>query len=261
MKCRQFESMVRIFANRPTSQAHSGMAWEALRHSEHCARCAERLAEERKLSTELAQFARSTACSAAPPRLEAALRTAFRQHWQSSGRRMRISVPAPSQRRRLGWTAAVAAAVLAAFATSLTWRTPPPVPPSGHPPAPLAEAVPVQPEARATRHVAQEVSAPESPAHPATVVSPPRAQDSVGSPYDAPSDFVPLLYGGDPMLTQTAVVRVELSGAMLQSLGFPLPGEPSARRVQADLMLGEDGVARAIRFVPASGSSFAGQSF
>jgi hypothetical protein len=63
------------------------------------------------------------------------------------------------------------------------------------------------------------------------------------------------------MLTQTAVVRVELSGAVLQSLGFPLLGEPSERSVQADLMLGEDGVARAIRFVSASASGFAQPGF
>jgi hypothetical protein len=68
--------------------------------------------------------------------------------------------------------------------------------------------------------------------------------------YEITSEFVPLLYGGDPMLAGSGpVVRVEMSGAVLQTLGFPIAGEPSARRVKADLMLGEDGIARAIRFV------------
>lgn len=68
--------------------------------------------------------------------------------------------------------------------------------------------------------------------------------------YETTSEFVSLLYGGDPMLKDSGpVVRVEVSGAVLQSLGFPIAGEPSTRRIQADLLLGQDGLARAIRFV------------
>ena len=278
MNCREFATLVPILAG---PQAAGGdvehvATGTGLQHAERCARCAARLAEERNLSTQLDQLARSTASVAAPPRLESALRAAFRQHWQSSGSRMRSCVSYSSQPRRRGWTAAMAAAVLAAVAASLMWRMPRPVPPAAGPPTPVATAVapqpaaesrPVQSDAHAfvpeTFGEQEEGSALETPVYPRMAVSAqePRTQDSVGSPYHAPSDFVPLLYGGDPMLTQTAVVRVELSGAMLQSLGFPVLGEPSERRVQADLMLGADGVARAIRLVPASASGFAGESF
>jgi hypothetical protein len=77
------------------------------------------------------------------------------------------------------------------------------------------------------------------------------ATDSPVTADETASDFVPLPYGGDPMLAGSGpVVRVEINGAVLQSLGFLIVGEPSAPLVRADLMLGEDGLARAIRFVP-----------
>jgi hypothetical protein len=88
---------------------------------------------------------------------------------------------------------------------------------------------------------------PEAP----TAASQPGAETlAFDEPYQETSAFVPLVYGGDPMLTENGpVVRVEVSGTMLQSLGFPIAGEPSTRRVRADLKLGEDGIVRAIRFV------------
>jgi len=44
-------------------------------------------------------------------------------------------------------------------------------------------------------------------------------------------------------------VRVELPRSALASFGMPVGAEPAGGRVKADVLLGEDGVARAIRFI------------
>ncbi|MEP7274155.1 MAG: zf-HC2 domain-containing protein [Acidobacteriota bacterium] len=46
------------------------------------------------------------------------------------------------------------------------------------------------------------------------------------------------------------VVRVEVPASTLISFGLPITAEALTKAVQADLILGQDGLARAIRFVP-----------
>jgi anti-sigma factor RsiW len=64
------------------------------------------------------------------------------------------------------------------------------------------------------------------------------------------TNFLPL----DPVsvgipLENAQLIRVELPKTSLQLLGFPPMPDDSRKRVTADLLVGEDGLARAIRFV------------
>lgn len=45
------------------------------------------------------------------------------------------------------------------------------------------------------------------------------------------------------------VVRVELSPSALAAMGLPVNIEQTDSRIKADVVLGDDGVARAVRFV------------
>ena len=63
------------------------------------------------------------------------------------------------------------------------------------------------------------------------------------------SEFIPLTYVADSAATSGHLIRIEVTPAMLASLGFPLPSASNKEWVKADLMLGDDGLARAIRFV------------
>jgi hypothetical protein len=63
------------------------------------------------------------------------------------------------------------------------------------------------------------------------------------------SEFIPLDHGAITELDGTVVVRLELSGAMLAGLGWPGYLGSSPDPVEAELLLGQDGVARAIRFL------------
>ena len=67
---------------------------------------------------------------------------------------------------------------------------------------------------------------------------------------DSGADFVPFLEGDNlEGMESGQVVRVRLSIAALADFGFPIAEESFAAPVNADLLLGEDGMARAIRVV------------
>jgi hypothetical protein len=64
------------------------------------------------------------------------------------------------------------------------------------------------------------------------------------------TEFIPLVQdGGFTQSEGTHLVRVELPRSALSSFGIPVNAEQSGGRVKADVLLGEDGTARAIRFV------------
>jgi len=68
--------------------------------------------------------------------------------------------------------------------------------------------------------------------------------------YAAPPGFVALPYAqsGVP-LEEAVIVRVEVHPAELTMLGMPVPSAHVSGRISADLLVGQDGVARAVRFV------------
>lgn len=64
------------------------------------------------------------------------------------------------------------------------------------------------------------------------------------------TEYFPLDYGTDLSALEGApVVRVELPRTVAASFGLPINPERAAEPVKADLLVGWDGVARAVRFV------------
>jgi hypothetical protein len=64
------------------------------------------------------------------------------------------------------------------------------------------------------------------------------------------TEFIPLMQGGRYAQAEGGhLVRVELPRSALASFGLPVSAEQSGGRIKADVLLGEDGIARAIRFV------------
>jgi hypothetical protein len=62
------------------------------------------------------------------------------------------------------------------------------------------------------------------------------------------SEFVVLPYGqSDVPLEHPVIVRVQVPEAELGHLGISLPATPKDARVEADLLVGQDGIARAVR--------------
>jgi hypothetical protein len=68
---------------------------------------------------------------------------------------------------------------------------------------------------------------------------------------DHHGDFYALSYAGDPNETERGgrIVRVDISRSTLFAMGFDLPLENESDTVRADLLIGNDGVTRAVRVV------------
>lgn len=166
----------------------------------------------------------------APPRLEAALVAEFR----SRQRRKRTRRSA-----NWYWAAAVAACLVVAAGLIRFERRPPPRT------AALLQA-PAAAEARLTQ------APPAAPARktarrPRRVVRPAAPRPGSGRP-EVATEFIPVSYVATPA-EQASIVRVRLPRSALLSFGLPMNVERAAEPVLADVLLGEDGVARAIRFV------------
>ncbi|CAN5312637.1 hypothetical protein BH20ACI2_BH20ACI2_07320 [soil metagenome] len=69
--------------------------------------------------------------------------------------------------------------------------------------------------------------------------------------YGSEAEFYPVAYTGDPAETAGGgrIIRVDLNRASLFALGVNMPLENDVAMVKADLLIGADGVTRAIRLV------------
>lgn len=173
-------------------------------------------ADERALSAGLRALALRDQAAAAPARLETALRSAFRAH---------SALPAGRPNRRwIRWALPIAACLLAVLGATLSWR-----------PKPVPEPRPQRPKIEVPLMAGN--IRPQRPAPP------------VHKEAEAAS-FVALSYAdGSYPMESGQVVRVRVPRAALASLGFPVNEELLAESVNADVVFGEDGIARAIRFV------------
>jgi hypothetical protein len=64
------------------------------------------------------------------------------------------------------------------------------------------------------------------------------------------TDFIPLRYGDDQKPMESGeVIRVQMPRSALITLGLPVNVVRADEQIMADLLIGEDGLARAIRFV------------
>jgi hypothetical protein len=76
------------------------------------------------------------------------------------------------------------------------------------------------------------------------------APAEAGRPQEVATEFIPLVHAGPYAQAEEGhLVRVELPRSALASFGLPVNAEAPGGRVKADVLMGQDGVARAIRFV------------
>lgn len=236
---------------------------KALAHSASCARCASRLADERALTGGL-QFVAKTANEEAPARVEAALLAAFRQQRAA----LPSVVPVLTARRRPGTRWLYAAASVAAIALIVTLlalaasrardsQQPAPQKASSPNPEELRPSAPKLQALPSTEMGAVANKAPEQQRRSAARIrnvsrSKPRVDDlDKPAPGDElATEFIPLM--NREALAQMdggQVMRVELPRSALMSFGLPMDMERATERIKADVLVGNDGLARAIRFV------------
>ncbi len=111
--------------------------------------------------------------------------------------------------------------------------------------------------------VSLEISAvyPSAPAPKVAVAAMPAARRAVrrgpqrvaSVPAEAVTEFIPVVPGAVLEAGESGrVVRVQLPRTALGAFGFPVNEERIAERISADVLLGDDGSARAVRFVRVS---------
>jgi hypothetical protein len=270
MNCQEFENILIDLAHRQILEAtlrESGLA-----HTETCARCAARLADEQALSAGLRALAASTETEAAPPRLEAALRASFRAaRAEAAAAEQALATAAvafiqpPTKARHWPhWAWAAAAAILVTLALAAqSWLHP-----SSSGPVPnIVNSPPAPPTPAPSRRDLPPGIFPPPESQPASAPDlspPPRLQrvnyrhhgsGSRGRRDPAPeieimTDFIPLVYNLDlEELEHAHIVHVRMPRSALVSFGLSMNVERAAEPVKADVVVGADGLARAIRFV------------
>jgi len=213
MNCEDFEDRVVDLAR--GEELGEAERAEALAHAEECLRCAARLDDERAVTSGLRAFAARTAGAEAPPRVEGALLRALRG--QESGEGGAAMAPTSASRAVELLLLAAAAAILAAIVV---------VPPRVASFPELTAPVAGSPTTGAGGEAAAVAAADEN------------------------AEFVALSYGEDlHELDSMQVVSVELPRTALTALGWPAADSAQTESVKAEVIVGYDGVARAIRFV------------
>lgn len=249
MNCQDFEKLALVLARNSLLDATTRE--QGLIHMEGCERCAARLAEERALLARVRAVVEEMAGEEPPARVETTLLAAFRA--RTSATSPSAVVYAPSRTRYWSnWKlAAVAAGILLLISVvAVVWRSEGArkqeqeeravLPASGASPTPQKQAEPPG----ASDGVA--IRRPKNEQKRA------RRRASVDSPDDVEvvTEFFPLREGEDlTALDSLQVVRVELPGSALGDIGLQVDPETMSEPVKADVILGQDGLARAIRFV------------
>jgi hypothetical protein len=286
MNCNNFEAIISDLAREQMLDA--ALRQGALAHVEECEECAGLLETERALTRGLRAFEAADERLEAPAHVEANLLARFRERTAAQNSPVVVPMPERVSRRRPWWYAqAAAAAVLLMFAIggaiALRVRQAPASQPgatagnrtelvstpassdSVTPPATVnagdaATATAATPENSKDREHGQKLSKGEVAA---LLDSTPRRSNvqSVRRPTvnesrmastgnEIATDFMPVSYGDNlNEIDNGRIVRVEMPRSALAQFGLPVNMDRANERIKADVLIGDDGMARAIRFV------------
>lgn len=252
MNCQKFEQVVGDLVRGRMMEADVRAG--ALAHSEECGVCSVRLRAEETLTRGLQLLTADMETLSAPPEMELRLREAFRQ------RQAAVPLATSWARPRYWWAAVAAVLLIAMTVAAMWWRS-------------------VMPEEKiAKEETPRQVEAPRGPSEVAppkdveyrAVNKPPKRQLETPrriqrntTPRRAPetqlanhvtneiaTDFMPL---GDLSLVSLQdggqIVRVKVRRSTLVRFGLPVNMDRYNENVKADVLVGSDGLAHAIRFV------------
>jgi len=257
MNCQRFEDVVNDIAREQILDV--SVRDEALTHSSDCEPCALRLEAELAMTLRLRSFAGSFESIGAPARVEAQLLAAFDNG--SAVRSQPVVVSRPQYWPRYS-LAAIAALLLIVFGFAVfRARQAAPVKEdpgdltaskAGAPLTPVSDPLPPTTGDNPT-------SSPVSQKRPSTVRHNRAGATSITNQAkpkgpngnsEIATDFMPVTYGGVSNLADGGrMVRVELPRSAMASFGLPVNMDRANERVKADVLLGVDGLAHAIRFV------------
>ncbi|HUY13631.1 MAG TPA: hypothetical protein VMX16_08380 [Terriglobia bacterium] len=236
MSCRNYQMVLQQVARGETVDTEARI--RALTHTHACEACSSHLARSQVLTEALAALAEVNRSIETPATVEVSLQRAFRLTSQQK-------VPMTGRSQKAFWKAGLAVAAALVLAVSLvTWRT-------VHQ---RRNSLPAQ----AVRAAASSTKVGPTPARPAAKpvvrINLHPVKSSICSPEvqrrrrEALQGFLPLPNADDSDGDTLAMVRIELQAGALEALGMTVPEGNNSRPVVADVLIGNDGMARAIRF-------------
>jgi len=244
MKCKEFRK-------RPDGEPGHRESEAFAAHASSCPECARILDDERLADRALGLLRQAAGAEQASPAAELRLLAELRRARDSREPEARRRAP------RAAWHWLAAAAAVAVAAGLMVWRVSIPGPGHGAPGRPAdtatsapATALPPSPaapaeEARAGSRRTQEASAAPRAARTETAAAPRRRI----RPAEGTEFFATMPLTADEPLTDLQLVRVPVSERTLEQFGWMLDPREAGRPVKADLLIGPDGLTRAVRFI------------
>jgi hypothetical protein len=248
MECRECDSFIHDFmradartttgADLPANVANEELRSKVFDHIARCQRCELRFADIRSLEAALHALTQNMDPEQCAVRLEPALIAAFQQQKRAMHRSRSLSAWA---------TVGIAASLLLAIGVASRYWI---FAPEQRPPAlvtPQSVQLPSVSSAKTSETATvppREVEAHRTPRR--RVPTPPASNKELVT------DFYALPYGtNSDRAISGEIVRVKLRGSALPAIGFPvaLNGDQAAAQITADLVVGENGLPLAIRFV------------
>jgi len=248
MNCQEFERTIIDLGCDHLMEAPAPA--RAMAHAESCARCAARLDRELRMTAGLQAVAVEEAAINAPEGVRSTLRAAFDE--QRAVAASPAGLPRFARHKPLLGIAAAAMLLLSTVTTAL-WlreqrakvdnapadvtRRPTPQSPPGKSPEALSD-----PQRESGTH--------SSTVARSAVTRGQRRTPRVKEGADNAGEFFPLTFvakSGSTEFVQT--VRIEISRSMLLSMGLPVNIDRGEGPIKADIIIGEDGVARAVRII------------
>ena len=245
MNCRDFEMNVLALARNELIDANKREI--SLKHPVNCVSCADRLARERALIAGVREVVAALAEEKAPAHVGAALLAAFRDHPPALAAKTLVPIP-PRATRYWRLEAAAAMILILASVLAVFWFSSRSSKQTQEHLIVVAPPALPKPASTATNYEPQPAHSP-STSHGQNRVHRRPNKHSVNAAEEV-TEFFPLMEGIDlDSLEAVQSVRVELPASALVDLGLRAGAETPTRPVKADVLLGLDGLARAIRFV------------
>ena len=273
MNCQSFQIVAGDLAR--GKLAEEAARTEAMAHADACEPCSVRLREEQQLSVALSELSAQMQAERAPKRVEERLVVEFRRVQEekpvlafSSKRHVAVGFGVWSRERSWRYVAAVAAVLLlvvgvvavrfklrnASFAITqppVEVKTPDrvemAVAPAPHGEEPGLKETAAVPERPTTKRFARASSKPRAARYSVSV----RSLGLQPASYEeVTTEFIPIAYSLSSTVQEGGqMMRVELPRYAMARFGFPVNVERYDERVKADVWIGMDGLAHAIRFV------------
>jgi hypothetical protein len=266
MNCQTFEELVSELASEKLMDA--ALRKSAFVHASACHHCSARLADQRTLSAQLSVLAEATGDELAPPLLKKELMAAFAQRHSAQSALFRnglpgkISLESEEWRKSwLRWTLAAAALIACLMISAIIWRqwamsgqeekanmTKPAPTPAQESPTPIPES-----SVASEKHDQNRTGKSPEYGSRRRAIKPGVLTGTSANESEIASEFVPLTFAGETQALQNGyIVRVEVPRATLIAMGLPLSVEREEEAIKADVMMGDNGVAYAIRVVRSS---------